>query len=223
MRVLLFVLLLAPSLSFAKCTAEDNTMFIEQVQPQLDQLLGATNAKVTLVSVDGDCAGIKADQRVVIEKPFPVQWFRKTRLRINKGNMYQWLIVEAKLQQKQYVYSCEINKNAVFDASCLEESRHEVTNISPKTLTWSSLVGSRARTSLGQGDTADLADWLAVDTFGKGQRVGIVLQENGIRVQLEGVLVADSRVGQDVDVLVNGQTQLLRGRLEHDGKVYLGH
>jgi flagella basal body P-ring formation protein FlgA len=220
MRGLLLLLLTSPMV-WANCPKNTAAQTREQLQPQIDVWLAGTDTKATVEQVLEGCERLQNQKILQLLEPKPAQWFEKTRLHVQVGQRQFWVVAAMKITQTAMVYRCDLAKGSVFNPQCLQEQSAVVTHQKPQSMNWFALSGASARQNLQSGERADPKHWLAANTFGKGQLVDVVLLENGIRLQLQGKLVADGKTGYPAEVLVEGHTRMLRGILEDDGKIYL--
>lgn len=217
----LYVALLLSSQVQAECSATVMDLVRQQLQPQIEYWLSGTDTQARLIDLDGGCGWFQQGQVVQLKEPRPVQWFEKSRLLLSMGDKRLWVVAQLELQQRQFFYRCDIAEHDRFDAECIDERLNSVRHISPAQMQWQKLQEAKSRRALGQGNPASPLDWLTEGMYGKGQFVDVVLIENNIVLQLKGKLVADSKMGQQAKVLVEGPSRLLQGKLEDDGKVYL--
>lgn len=215
------LLLLTSPMVWADCSENTLAGVRAQLQPQIDGWLAGTDTRVEIEKLSEGCNKFQGQQSLQLLEPKPMQWFEKTRLHVQVGQQQVWIVAAMKITQTAMVYRCDLAKGSVFNPNCLQEQSEVVTHQKPQTMNWFALNGATARHNLQSGERADPKHWLAANTFGKGQLVDVVLLENGIRLQLQGKLVADGKTGYPAEVLVEGHTRMLRGILEDDGKVYL--
>ena len=215
------LLLLTSPLVWADCPESTAGRVREQLQPQIDVWLAGSDTRVQLEQLVEGCQRLQDQQSLQLLEPKPAQWFEKTRLHLQVGQQQVWIVAAMKITQTAMAYRCDLAKGSVFNPQCLQEQSEIVTHKKPQAMNWFALNGASARQNLQSGERADPKHWLGANTFGKGQMVDVVLLENGIRLQLQGKLVADGKTGYPAEVLVEGHTRMLRGILEDDGKVYL--
>lgn len=216
----LLLLLTSPTV-WADCPESTAGRVREQLQPQIDVWLAGSDTRVKVEQVLEGCKKLQGQQSMQLLEPKPAQWFQKTRLHVQVGQQQVWIVAAMEITQTAMVYRCDLAKGSVFNPKCLQEQPEVVTHQKPQAMNWLALNDATARQNLQSGELAEPKHWLAANTLGKGQIVDVVLLENGIRLQLQGKLVADGKTGYPAEVLVEGHTRMLRGILEDDGKVYL--